>query len=124
MNKIKQAIRKPLSDTDLKNILGSETRILTYPELAKYNDLDELLPRAFDFVIVLLLESPQSCHWCCLIKNRSQFEWFASYGNPPDYDLTRWLTPLQRLKLGERNTFLVFSSKEQRIYIVKVHISR
>ena len=56
MNRIKQIIRKPLSDSDLKNILGSDTRIITYPDLSKYNNLDELLPKASDFVIILLLE--------------------------------------------------------------------
>ena len=108
MNKIKQVIRKPLSDADLKNIHGSETRILTYPDLAKYNNLDELLPRAYDFVIILLLESPQSGHGCCVIKNPSQFEWFDSYGFKVYYDLTLSLTPLQRLKLGESKKYLSY----------------
>jgi hypothetical protein len=56
MNRIKQVIRKPLSDSDLKHILGDCNTIITYPDLAKYNNLDELLPSAYDFVIILLLE--------------------------------------------------------------------
>ena len=94
MNKINQIIKKPLSDANLKSILGTETRIITYPELANYRTIEELLPRADDFVIILLLESPQSGHWCCLIKVPSQFEYFDSYGFPVDYDLTHWLTPV------------------------------
>ena len=101
MNRIKQVIRKPLSDQNLKDILGSDVKILTYPDLAKYNNLDELLPRAYDYVIILLLESPSSGHWCALLRYSSVFEWFDSYGFPVDYDLTHWLTPLQRLKLGD-----------------------
>ena len=46
MNRIKQVIRKPLSDPDLKRILGEDTRILTYPHLATYNNLDEQIGRA------------------------------------------------------------------------------
>jgi hypothetical protein len=34
------------------------------------------------------------------------FEWFDSYGFPVDYDLSHWLTPLQRLKLGESKKYL------------------
>ena len=41
---MKQIIRKPLSDSDLRKILG-DCKILTYPDLAKYNTLDELLPK-------------------------------------------------------------------------------
>ena len=120
MNRINKIIRKPLSDADLKRILGSETRIITYPDLAKYNNLDELLPKAYDFVIILLLESPQSGHWCCLIKNPSQFEWFDSYGFAPDYDLTHWLTPLQRLKLGESKKYLSYLLKGRNYIYNKV----
>ena len=105
MNRIKQIIRKPLSDADLKHILG-DCKIITYPELAKYNNLDELLPKQYDFVIILLLETPQSGHWTSLIRYGSQVEYFDSYGYPPDYDLSHWLTPLQRLKLGESKKYL------------------
>ena len=105
MNRMNQMIRKPLSDADLKTILG-DCKIITYPELAKYNSLDELLPKQYDFVIVLLLETPQSGHWCALLRYSNTFEWFDSYGFPVDYDLSHWLTPLQRLKLGESKKYL------------------
>ena len=54
MNRIKQVIRKPLNDSESKSILGSETRILTYPQVANYRTIDELLPKAYDFFIILL----------------------------------------------------------------------
>ena len=92
----------------LKDILGSDVKILTYPDLAKYNNLDELLPRAYDYVIILLLESPSSGHWCALLRYSSVFEWFDSYGFPVDYDLTHWLSPLHRLKLGESKKYLCY----------------
>ena len=68
-----QVIKKPLSDANLKTILGTETRIITYPELANYRTIEELLPRAYDFVIILLLESPQSGHWTALLRYSSVF---------------------------------------------------
>ena len=91
----------------MKHILG-DCKIITYPDLAKYNNLEELLPKPYDFVIILLLESPQSGHWCALLRYSSVFEWFDSYGFPVDYDLTHWLTPLQRLKLGESKKYLSY----------------
>ena len=116
MNRIKQVMRKPLSETDIKTILGSDTKILTYPQLAKYNTLEELLPRPYDFVVLLLLETPISGHWCCLIRNSTQYEWFDSYSNAPDADLTNWLSPSQRIKLKE-NTYYLSNLLKGRNYI-------
>ena len=107
MNRIEQIMRKPLSDTDLRNILG-DCKIITYPELSKYNNINELLPNPYDFVIILLLESPASGHWTCLLRYNNGYEFFDSYGNPPDYDLSHWLTPQERLKLGESQKYLSY----------------
>ena len=76
MNRIEQTMRKPLSDTDLKTILGEETRIITYPELSKYNNIEELLPNPYDFMIILILESPASGHWTCLLRYNNGYEFF------------------------------------------------
>ena len=100
MNRINQVMRKPLSETDIKTILG-DCKILTYPQLAKYDTLDQLLPRPYDFVIILLLESPASGHWTALLRYSDGYEFVDSYGNNVDADLTHWLTPQERLKLGE-----------------------
>ena len=118
MNKIKHVIRKPLSDADLKRILGSDVKIITYPQLANYRTIEELLPKAYDFVIILLLETPQSGRWTSLIRYGSQVEYFDSYGNPPDYDLSHWLTPLQRLKLGESKKYLTSLLQGKNIFII------
>ena len=57
MNKeINDIIHKALSDADLRNILGKETKILTYPELSKYDSIEQLLAKPYDFVIILLLD--------------------------------------------------------------------
>ena len=97
MNRIKQVMRKPLSEDDLKTILGKDTKVITYPDLAKSDTLEQLLPQPYDFIIILLLETPTSGHWTALIRNPSQVEYFDSYGNPPDYDLSKWLSPSERI---------------------------
>jgi hypothetical protein len=98
-------MKQPLNDADLHKILG-DCKIITYPDLAKYSTVEELLPKPYDFVIILLLESPASGHWTSLIRNSNQYEYFDSYGNQVDADLTKWLTPLQGLKLGESIKYL------------------
>lgn len=105
---ISKIIHKALSDADLKRILGADTKILKYSELAKYDNIDQLLPKPNDFVVILLEESPNSGHWTALLKANSVYEYFDSYGNPVDYDLTHWLTPDQRAKLGESKNYLSY----------------
>jgi hypothetical protein len=42
---VMKLIHRPLSDEDLRKLLGSDLRILKYSELAEVRDLNELLPR-------------------------------------------------------------------------------
>ena len=100
MNRIKQVMRKPLSEADLKRILGSDTKIITYPDLAKYTDINQLLPAPNDFVVILIVEDETqdviSGHWTAVLKYDNLFEFFDPYGNAPDYDLKKWMTKDQR----------------------------
>ena len=79
MNRIEQIMKKPLSDTDLRTILG-DCKIVTYPELSKYNNIEELLPNSYDFVIILLLESPASGHWTCLLRYNDGYDFLTAMG--------------------------------------------
>jgi hypothetical protein len=47
-------IHRPLSDADLRNLLGNDLKILKYSELANYEDLDQLLTKPTDYCIILL----------------------------------------------------------------------
>ena len=76
MNILEHIMRKPLSDTDLRTILG-DCKIITYPELSKYNSIDQLLPNSHDFSIILLLESPASGHWTCLLRYNNGYEFLT-----------------------------------------------
>ena len=55
--------------------------------------------------IIFFLESQHSGHWTALLRYSNVFVDFDSYGFNVDYDLTHWLTPLQRLKLGESRKY-------------------
>ena len=45
---IVKLIHKALSDSDIRKILGHETKIIKYSELARFTNLNELLPNPLD----------------------------------------------------------------------------
>ena len=86
VSKRDKLIKKPLSDTEIKRILGKSTKLLTYPDLAKYNDLNQLLPAPNDFVVILIVENETqdviSGHWTALLKYDNLFEFFDPLRQP------------------------------------------
>ena len=50
---IQRLNRKPLSDADLRSVLGSTLKILKYSELASMPSLTQLLPNTTDYCIIL-----------------------------------------------------------------------
>ena len=70
MSYLLKLVHKPLSDDDLRRVLGDDLKILKYSDLDNYNDLDELLPNPVDYCIILYEERLNSGHWVCLCKLR------------------------------------------------------
>ncbi len=65
---ILQTINRPLSDEDIRDILGPECKIMKYSGLAEYNDLDDLLPKLKDCAIILYEEDANIGHLVGLLK--------------------------------------------------------
>ena len=59
---IARLINKPLSDADIRKILGSDTKIIKYSELDCLYDIDQLLTNDKDFCIILYEDSPDRGH--------------------------------------------------------------
>jgi len=57
---IQRIIRKPLSDDDLRTILGGNIKIIKYKDLSRISSLNMLLPGDVDFVIILIETEPSS----------------------------------------------------------------
>lgn len=74
-----------LSNYDLMRAI-SYARIITYPELAAYNSIDELFLDT-DSIILLYETKIHFGHWCCLLKKVNSIEVFDSYGKKPDTQL-------------------------------------
>jgi len=98
-------IHKPLSDDDLRHILGEDIKIIKYSQLADYNDLNDLLPQRNDCCILFYEEQLDVGHWTGLLKYDDKFEHFDSYGIKPDSEL-RWLTMRARQRLNEAIPYL------------------
>jgi hypothetical protein len=45
--------KSPMSDEDIRKVLGSNVKILKYSELANYNNINELLSKPVDAVVIL-----------------------------------------------------------------------
>ena len=102
---ILRLIHKPLSDADIRKILGTDTKIIKYSELGDLSDIDQLLPNDKDFCIILYEDQPDRGHWTALLKYNGVYEHFDSYGVKPDTEL-KWISPKMRDKLGQSEPYL------------------
>lgn len=104
---IAHIITKYISDQDITRYLGPKAmkHIMKYSELSDYPNIEALLPKKRDFVILLIESSFNSGHWISVIRDGKNIEIFNSYGCPPSSDLDL-LTDTQRQKLGEERKWL------------------
>jgi len=88
----------PLGDSDLKNILGQNIKIISYPDLANYNNIDDIFDNEGRCIILFLTENEYTGHWLCMHKdNEGIIHYFDPYGRGVDKD-KNWLS---RSKLQE-----------------------
>jgi hypothetical protein len=73
-----------LSDDDLRACLGSNIKILTYPDLARYRNIDDIFDDKGRCILLFPNAAPTVGHWTCLIRRDSCIEFFDSYGDPPE----------------------------------------
>jgi hypothetical protein len=110
VNDIQRIERKPLSDADLRTILGDNLKIIKYSELANVESLDALLPKSTDYCILLYETEENSGHWVALMRytsvsDQDRFEFFDPYGYKPDSEL-RWISQQMRESLGQEEPYL------------------
>lgn len=76
-----------LSDHDVLQLLNGKVHIELYPNIYKYNTLDELLGR-YSACILLFEAKPKYGHWVLIFKlNKDEVEFFNPYGGYPDDSL-------------------------------------
>lgn len=85
-NKIKELMKKPLSGDDVMKIAGNKSKVLTYPQLSKYQTIDEVLGKD-GTAIILYQTSNNYGHWVGLLKRGNRIEIFDPIGVKPDDEL-------------------------------------
>ena len=73
-------IHKALSDSDIRKILGHDTKIIKYSELSQFEDLSQLLPNLKDYCVILYEDNIDHGHWVGLSRYGGKYEHFDSYG--------------------------------------------
>ncbi len=110
---ILQTINRALTDDDIRDILGSDCKIMKYSGLAEYIDLDDLLPKLKDYAIILYEEDENIGHWVGLLKYDNLYEFFDPYGLMPDKQL-KWVNLKTRRSLNEATPYLSYMLKQER----------
>lgn len=84
---VKQAEKHSLTNDELLKLCRHKAKIMTYPELAKYKHVDDIL-KPHGALIILYETRFHYGHWVCLIKHKkNKLEFFDSYGLMPDDEL-------------------------------------
>lgn len=82
-NEIILASKIPLSSDDIERMLKGKTRIISYKQLMKKNNINEVL-EPFGSCVILYETKDAFGHWICLLKRGNIIEQFDSYGYIPD----------------------------------------
>lgn len=72
-----------LSNFDLLELVEGNAKVVLYPDMWKYSNIDELL-YPYNACFLLFETSPKFGHWCALIKYGDTVEFFDSYSSYPD----------------------------------------
>lgn len=76
----------PLTNSDINFLLKGRVNIVTYPEVSKFRNIDELLGK-YKAAVILYLTSPNFGHWTGLFLNKEGLHFIDSYGGLPDETL-------------------------------------
>jgi hypothetical protein len=95
---INQVMEEPLDDSEIRFYLP-DAKILKYSELAKYRNINELLPENKDYAIILYLDEVNKGHWTAVLKYDNKIEMFDPYGTKQLDQQLNWVPCAQRIKL-------------------------
>lgn len=101
----KEILSDPLDDSEIKQILNNDAKIIKYSELKNYDSIDDLLPNNKSMIILLYQWGPSIGHWCCCCKHDDKILYFDSYGGKVDEPLS-WNDMIKNNQLGQYNKFL------------------
>jgi hypothetical protein len=81
-------MQKSLSDQDIYKLCNENVNIMSYIDMLKFNDIDNLLGKCGACVLLYDLEEINRGHWCCITRQDNwNIEFFDPYGIKPDREL-------------------------------------
>lgn len=87
LNKLKKEMKRPLSDKDVLKICGNKAKMVTYPELVNFDNIDNVMGE-FKACLLLYQSKDDFGHWCCFYRYKKKtIVYFDSYGLEPDKEL-------------------------------------
>jgi hypothetical protein len=95
----------PLNGFEIQK-LNPDAKIITYDQLDKIFNIDELFNNTNKIIILYLLTSKSSGHWVTLFRNEFGINFFDSYGHKPDYQID-CLTDAQLKDFNEKKSRLL-----------------
>ena len=75
---------QPLSDADLRSLLGKGLPIMTNRELGGVSDINQLFDTQGRSVLLYTPEDPTSGHWVCMMRRPDSIYYWDPYGEKPD----------------------------------------
>ena len=111
MNQRKGNVAYNFSNHDINRLLG-KGHIMTYGELSKYDDIDDVFGNN-DFVVLLIQVRKNYGHWVAILKypENKTIELFDSYKGTIDNELS-YVSATQKKLLGETRPYLSELIKE------------
>ena len=98
-----------MSSQDFKNIFGDDVKIVEFPKLEQYNNINELLVNKKDYCIIFYIENiintSQVGHWTALMRDNNKYFFFDSYGISYINELS-YIPKQKRLKYNENINYL------------------
>jgi hypothetical protein len=101
----------PLSDYDLRQLLGHNITIRTNRQIEGEQDIDNLFDNEGRFIMLYTPEDPKFGHWVCLIRFKDHIYYFDPYGDPPDQKVDLGDYPPTLTKLLEAKGLPVYYNK-------------
>jgi hypothetical protein len=87
-------MNQPLNDKEMLKLVENKARLITYPEISNYKDINDLLGKHNACIILyvtkILPDNSVYGHWCCVFRagwRKDTICFFDPYGEKPDFTL-------------------------------------
>jgi len=121
----KQAEGYPLSDEDIRRLLGGNIEITSYSKLAGVQNINELFDARGRAIIFYPQQSENSGHWTAMIRDGRQIEFFDPYGEPPDAQkdgLSK--SQLEKLRMNHPDLTRLLENSGCRVIFNKIQLQK